>query len=204
VDAPDSAGSARADAMRPAGVHDLRAAPTPLVLQYGPSDVLVVAGLPGAGKTTLMSRCVQAPVIDSRHTRLRYQARIPRWLPYRLVRPVVRIAHCRRLFAALRAGGPLVVHDFGAVPLVRSCVARYARRQGRDAHLLIVDVDPDTAWAAQIARGRSVPPARFARHRGNAQRMLRQLSAGSPPPAWKSATILSRSAARSLDRIVFA
>ncbi|MDI2124572.1 AAA family ATPase [Yinghuangia seranimata] len=191
--------------LRPVGVCDLRGGPSPAVLEYGPSAVLVVAGLPGSGKSTLIARCVRVPVVDSQHTRKRYQTRLPRWVPYRLVRPVVRIAHLRRLNAALRAEGPLVFHDFGAVPLVRRWVARSARRRGRDVHLLFLDVPADTALAGQRERGRAVPAQRFARHRVNARRLLGRLDAdGAAPRGWASVTLLSRPSAERLQSVDFA
>ncbi|MGA4539636.1 ATP-binding protein [Uniformispora flossi] len=174
------------------------------VLRYGARDVLVVAGLPGAGKSTLMARCAVAPLVDSRHTRLHYQARLPRWIPYRLFRPVVRVAHLRRMRAGLRGDGPLAVQDFGAVPLVRAWVGWEARRQGRNAHVLFLDVDAATAWQSQVARGRCVPPRRFARHRTLAARVLRRLAAsGKPPRGWTSVVVLDRPAADRVRRIAF-
>ncbi|NUP34979.1 MAG: ATP-binding protein [Streptomycetaceae bacterium] len=172
------------------------------VLRYGPRDVLVVAGLPGAGKSTLMARCAVAPLVDSRHTRLYYQERLPRWIPYRLFRPVVRVAHLRRMRAGLRGDGPLAVQDFGAVPLVRAWVGWEARRQGRNAHVLFLDVDAATAWQSQVARGRCVPPRRFARHRTLAARVLGRLAAsGKPPRGWTSVVVLDRPAADRVRRI---
>ncbi|NUU20173.1 MAG: hypothetical protein HOV68_01465, partial [Streptomycetaceae bacterium] len=152
---PDTAGTRLTGAaLRPDGVHDLRTGAAPSVLRYGAADILVVAGLPGAGKSTLMARCVDAAVIDSQHVREWYAGRLPARLPYPAFRPFVRVTHYARLGAALCGGGPLAVHDCGTMPFVRSSIARLAAYQGRDVHLLFLDVDTATARAGQHARGR--------------------------------------------------
>ncbi|MGA4545753.1 AAA family ATPase [Uniformispora flossi] len=196
---------ALAPALRPGGLHDLRRGPRPDALHYGPADLLVVSGLPGAGKSTLMARCAaHARLIDSQHVRESYQARLPESVPYRLFRPFVRLTHYWRLGAALRRGGPVVVHDCGTVPFVRGWLTRAAHRQGRAVHLLILDVDPATARAGQQARGRAVSAREFARHRAVAARALDGLSASDAPPAgWRSAVVIDRPAAGALREIRF-
>lgn len=203
--APRPEQPALAPALRPGGLHDLRRGPRPDALYYGPADLLVVSGLPGAGKSTLMARCAaHALLIDSQHVRESYQARLPESVPYRLFRPFVRLTHYWRLGAALRRGGPVVVHDCGTVPFVRGWLTRAAHRQGRAVHLLILDVDPATARAGQQARGRAVSAREFARHRAVAARALDGLSASDAPPAgWRSAVVIDRPAAGALREIRF-
>lgn len=196
--------AARGSSLRPVGLHDLRAGRAPAVLRYGPSDLLVVTGLPGAGKSTLMARCAQAPLVDSEHVRDAYEARLPAWLPYPVFRPLVRATHYLRLVGAMRAGGPLVVHDCGTVPAVRSWLARAARRQGRGLHLLFIDADPYDARAGQLARGRALPVRQFDRHRVVAQRTRALLADASvPPPGWSSAVLVSRAGAWDVAVITF-
>ncbi|HSA52997.1 MAG TPA: AAA family ATPase [Yinghuangia sp.] len=196
--------AARGASLRPAKVHDLRAAEMPEVLRYGACDLLVVSGLPGAGKSTLMSRSARVPLIDSQHVRAKFQARLPSWMPYPVFRPCVRAAHYVRLFRAVRAGGPLVVQDCGTVPGVRSWIARTARRQGRGVHLLFIDADPLDARAGQFARGRALSPRQFDRHRVIARRAREFLSqASAPPRGWSSVVLLSRAGAREIVEIAF-
>src|SRR5689334_16795721 len=81
---------------RPAPVvRDLRArgGRTPHALLFAPDDVVAVTGLPGSGKSTLMHRAVRGVRIDSQDTRDRWDARLARYLPYGLYRPLVRLAH---------------------------------------------------------------------------------------------------------------
>ncbi len=210
----DVAAEPAAGALRPRGLQDLRqgrsdrdrpAPPRrPSALHYPEGDLLVVSGLPGSGKSTLMRRCVRAPIVDSQLVREEYAARLPSWLPYAVYRPVVRFAHYRRLRRAVLAGGPLTVHDCGAVPYVRRWLARAAERQGRRVHLILLDASAEEARDGQRARGQAVSAYAFARHRDAAWRLRRRLAGtGRPPTGCASAVVLDRAGARALREIVF-
>ncbi len=189
--------------LRPYGRHDLTDRPAPAVLAYPAGDVLVVSGLPGSGKSTLMARCARARVIDSQHTRARFAAALP-GVPYALYRPLVRIAHYLRLRDALRTGGPLVVHDCGALPWVRRAIARTARRQGRGMHLLLLDATPAQAADGQRRRGRRVSRYAFARHRRAGAALRALVAADVPlPRGVASAVLLPRASAARLAVIAF-
>ncbi|MFE1316027.1 AAA family ATPase [Kitasatospora phosalacinea] len=189
--------------LRPHARHDLTDRPAPARLAYPADDVLVVSGLPGSGKSTLMRRCARARVIDSQHTRAAFARALP-GVPYALYRPLVRLAHYLRLRAALRAGGPLVVHDCGTLPWVRRALARRTARQGRRLHLLLLDASPAQAADGQRRRGRRVSRYAFARHR-RAWAALRALATadGPLPPGLASAVLLPREAAARLTAIEF-
>ncbi|MDF3302428.1 AAA family ATPase [Streptomyces sp. K1PA1] len=186
-------------------VRDLRerSGRSPRALLFGPRDLVVVTGLPGSGKTTLMHRAVHGVRIDSQDTRDRWDARAPRLLPYALYRPVVRLAHYAGLRRALRRGGGMVVHDCGTQAWVRGWLARAARRRGGRLHLLLLDVAPGAALAGQRDRGRGVSRYAFLRHRRAAARLLRAVERGEPPRGCASATVLDREAADALGRIGF-
>ncbi|MFI9325631.1 AAA family ATPase [Kitasatospora aureofaciens] len=184
------------------GVHEL-SGPGPAALRYPAGDLLVVTGLPGSGKSTLMRRCVRAPLVDSQLVRREYAARLPGRLPYALYRPLVRLAHYRRLRRAVLDGGPLAVHDCGTLPFVRAWLTRAAERQGRRVHLLLLDADPAEAMAGQRRRGRRVSRYAFARHRRAAGRLRLLLGAGRAPAGCASAVVLDRRAARALREIDF-
>ncbi|MFF9584130.1 AAA family ATPase [Streptomyces achromogenes] len=191
---------------RPAPVvRDLRerAGRSPHALLFGPRDLVVVTGLPGSGKSTLMHRAVTGRRVDSQDTRDRWQARVPGFLPYALYRPLVRLAHYAGLRRALRTGEGLVVHDCGTQPWVRAWLARAARRRGGTLHLLLLDVSPEAARRGQRERGRGVSRYAFRRHRRATARLLRAVEKGELPAGCGAAVLLDRDAADVLARVGF-
>ncbi|MEV5968949.1 AAA family ATPase [Streptomyces sp. NPDC051921] len=176
---------------------------SPRVLSFAAGDVVVVSGLPGAGKSTLMSRAAEGRAVDSQDTRERWEARLPRFVPYAAYRPLARLAHYAGLRRALRSGAGVVVHDCGTQSWVRGWLAREARRRGVALHLILLDVDPETARAGQRERGRGVSGYAFARHRRAVARLVRTAEAGALPPGCASVTLLDRDAADTLRSIGF-
>ncbi|MFH9090214.1 AAA family ATPase [Streptomyces sp. NPDC017673] len=195
----------RADHPAPV-VRDLRdrAGRSPHALLFGPRDLVVITGLPGSGKSTLMHRAVTGHRVDSQDTRDRWDARVPRSVPYALYRPLVRLAHYAALRRALRTGEGVVVHDCGTQPWVRAWLAREARRRGATLHLLLLDVSPETARAGQRERGRGVSRYAFRRHRRTTDRLLRAVEKGELPAGCGAAVLLDREAADVLGRVGFA
>ncbi|MFF7266656.1 AAA family ATPase [Streptomyces sp. NPDC101112] len=186
-------------------VRDLRerSGRSPRVLSFAPVDLVVVTGLPGSGKSTLMRRTVPGQRIDSQDTRDRFDARLARVLPYAVYRPFVRLAHYAGLRRALRSGEGVVVHDCGTQAWVRRWLAREAVRRGGTLHLLLLDVTPGEARDGQRERGRGVSRYAFARHRGAMTRLLRSVEEGRLPEGCGSAVLIDRAAADALNRIGF-
>ncbi|MFF7973712.1 AAA family ATPase [Streptomyces sp. NPDC007905] len=194
-------------AARPAPlVRDLRdrAGHSPHALLFGPRDLVVITGLPGSGKSTLMRRAVPGHRVDSQDTRDRWDARVPRFLPYALYRPLVRLAHYAGLRRTLGTGEGVVVHDCGTQAWVRAWLAREARRRGGTLHLLLLDVPPETAREGQRERGRGVSRYAFRRHRRTTTRLLRAVERGELPAGCGSVVLLDRDAADVLHRVAFA
>ncbi|MFJ7343726.1 AAA family ATPase [Streptomyces sp. NPDC101110] len=198
--------AAAAPAPAPAPVvRDLRdrAGRGPRALLFGPRDLVVVTGLPGSGKSTLMRRTVPGRRVDSQDTRDRWARRMPRAVPYALYRPFVRLAHYAGLRRALRTGEGIVVHDCGTQAWVRRWLAREARRRGGTLHLLLLDVTPEQALAGQRDRGRGVSRYAFLRHRAASTRLLRAVERGDLPAGCGSAVLADRDAVDGLRRIGF-
>ncbi|MEU6313378.1 AAA family ATPase [Streptomyces sp. NPDC047014] len=187
-------------------VRDLRGAAGhgPRRLGFAAGDIVVVSGLPGGGKSTLIERAApEGGAVDSQNTRERWERRMPGALPYAVYRPLVRVAHYWGLWRILRSGASVVVHDCGTQSWVRGLLAAAARRRGRALHLLLLDSSPEEALSGQAARGRRVSAYAFARHRHAVGRLLRGAEAGVPPRGCASVVLLDRGSAASVDRIAF-
>ncbi|MGW1027489.1 AAA family ATPase [Streptomyces sp. NPDC002577] len=175
----------------------------PRRLSFAAGDIVVVSGLPGSGKSTLMRRAVAGARVDSQDTRDRWDRRAPRLFPYAVYRPFVRLAHYAGLRRALRSGESVVVHDCGTQAWVRRWLGRAARRRGSTLHLLVLDVTPGTALAGQRERGRGVSRYAFARHRRAVAQLIRSVERGELPVGCSSAVLLDRPGADVLRAVDF-
>lgn len=188
ADSPGCISTAGADtpSLRPLGLVDLRApaeVPAALSLSYPAGAVVVVSGLAGSGKSTLLRRWSEsAPVVDPRDVHVACEAVMPARLPYAVYRPWARLEHFRWLRSAVREGGPFLVHDCGSRAWMRRWLARTAGRQGRELHLVLLDVGAAEALAGQRARGRWARERVFTRHRRGLDRLLHALSAEAADP----------------------
>jgi predicted kinase len=136
-------------------------------LLFAPGAAVIVGGIPGAGKTTFLARTVcagDARVLDSAQVRRGLRARLGRAVPYELYRPLVHVVHLLRVWRALAAPGPVVVHDCATRGALRRLMVRRAARAGRPVCLLLLDVEPAVARGGQHARGRRVRARAMRRH----------------------------------------
>jgi hypothetical protein len=188
-------------------------------LCYPAESVLVVGGVPGAGKTTLLRHVFamtgeeSTPVVTAEGVRVLDSEQARNWwrrylgcMPYRWWRPLVHTTHYRRFLCTLRSGdAPIVVHECATRPWTRRLIIAAARRSRRQAHLLLLDVNPDVAIAGQTARGRWVRLSSFAAHRRNWRRLLQTISEPTDPIHRQTAsiTLIDRATATHLRTIRF-
>lgn len=184
------------------------------MLGFPARALVLVAGLPGAGKSTLLARLYGLRgdethpvvsggvcVIDSRQARNWWARRL--WaLPPRAQIPFVYTTHVWRIARALTAGRAVVAHTRGTWPHLLHGLAWLARRRGASLHLVLLDVPPEVARAGQVARGRMLTPAVFARHCRRWRRLVARARRGTLPPA-RTVTVLDRPSADRLTAFRF-
>lgn len=185
----------------PAHAHRVAAPRSPTVpvrLAVPGRILLLVAGMPGAGKSTLVAGLSATPgviVLDSDVQRGVLRRALPD-VPYRYYRPLVHLLHRLAVLRAAASAVPtVVVHLPATRGATRAVVALLATFTGRIAHLLWLHVEPADALRSQSERGRIVPAASFAAHAERAVSTTALLLAGAPPKGWRSVTVLDRAGA---------
>lgn len=127
--------------------------------------LVVVAGLPGIGKTTLLRRLAGRPRVRALDAEQVAGRLAGTRLPYRVLRPVVHTAHLLRVLAALTSPVPCVLTTD---PLTsrrrRALLSLGARLAGRRLHVVLLDGTSEQARHGQRRRGRVVGAQRMARH----------------------------------------
>lgn len=162
--------------------------------------LVVVAGVPGAGKTTLIDRAVdrtRVRVVDTEDQRRAGHRRRPK--------PVRALIHYLRIVRAIIGGSPAVIHSRGTRTATRRLLTTLARLRGRPAHLVLVVADPAEAVAGQHARGRTIDRDEM---RGHVRRFARLAARSADDIAhaegWATVSIIDRADAAAIDAVHFA
>jgi Viral (Superfamily 1) RNA helicase len=162
-------------------------------LSFSADSVVVVAGVPGAGKTTLIRRAVDpaaARIVDTAD--LRGGRRPPALLLY----PV----HYARIVVAIMGRRPAVIHSRGTHAALRRAIAVLAVLRGRPAHLVLIDAAREEAEAGQRARGRRVAEGEMERQVSRWRRLMR---GGVRGEGWESVVVLDRAQAARTEAMEF-
>ncbi|MET9025425.1 hypothetical protein ABZW96_07340 [Nocardia sp. NPDC004168] len=212
---PGHAPEPRPPILVPDALHDLRGRAV-AEIRYPAAAALIVAGVPGAGKSTALRKffgadaAATAPshspagvlVLDSMQARNRWRPRLW-WLPYLLWRPVVHVAHFVAVRAALReVDGPVVIHDCATFRWARVLIARWAA--GRELHLLLLDVPAPVARAGQHSRGRRINHVAFRLHVRGWRRLMSVVATEPAARGSRSVVIVDRAAVDRLGCVTFA
>ncbi|GAA1694131.1 AAA family ATPase [Fodinicola feengrottensis] len=205
--------------LRPYGQTDLRGSVAVPGLRYPAGAVVVIAGIPGAGKSTMMHALFGTTgaepgpaittggvrVVDSEQARNWWRQLLGTRLPYWLYRPLVHLTALLWARSALRGDGTVVVHDCGTRRWWRALIARWSYRRPAGVHYVLLDVPVDVALDGQQARNRRVRRRAFGRHL-RAWREMVPASGELTDPDLAHATsclVLDRAAASAIDRITF-
>jgi AAA domain len=167
------------------------------------SVVVLITGIPGAGKSTLIARAASSSpwtVLDPDRFRRRLPPalrRLPGPYPLYVLAVVVAIAGRTHLVVECRAGNRWL----------RRLVAACARARGRDAVLVLLDASSGEAMAGQAGRGRRIEPTVVMHQQTTGwSRLLEAARSGAlAGEGWTRAVILDRAQAadvQDLDELV--
>jgi hypothetical protein len=171
---------------------------------------VLLGGVPGAGKTTLIDRLgAERPdvrTVDPERLRDTFARLLPAWVRYRWYRPLVHTLNAVRTLVLIlrgpaRSGWSMVVHDPATRPRRRRLVGRLARWRGWVPVLVVIDVSRAEALDGQQRRGRVVASASFGNHWRRWQQQRATLTAVSRQHAgagpWSRVLVVDRDTAPS-------
>lgn len=134
--------------------------------------MIVVGGVPGAGKSTAILRYLGVPgvrVLDPDRVRRTLRGRA-----------AVHAVHQALVWGTVLLGprrvGTLLIQDTATRPRRREALLRFATLRGWSVHLLLVDVSRADALAGQADRGRRSPTGAFERHWSRWERLRGDIS----------------------------
>jgi len=160
--------------------------------------VVVVAGLPGAGKSTLIARAVDPAVwlvLDTDFLR----RRLPRPLRWT---PVLYAIHYAAIAWAILRRRQVVVHTRGTRRRARRAIATLARLAGAEMVLLLLDAPRAAAEAGQHKRGRVLSRSTMDRETADWATVLADARSGAlAGEGWRRIVVLDRPEAARVHRL---
>lgn len=177
-----------------------REACPPPELRVGRRSLVVLAGMPGAGKSTVLARLrapAPWPVLDSDQVRSRLCRGPLGRVAYRRYRPLVHVVHRTRiLWCCATSSAPVVAHEPATRGSTRALLALFGAATRRERVLVWLHAEPHEALAGQRARGRMIRERSFRGHVRRGLRVHRRLLEGRLPRGWHRVRLLSRVQAR--------
>jgi predicted kinase len=180
-------------------------------LVYPEGSLVVIGGLPGAGKSTLTRRVrAGAVVVNPEEVASRLSGRQGHQV--RAASPQVSAAMRKEITRALRQGKNVIVDAPALYPHLRAEYAVLAALEGRPAHMVLVNATPRQAQEGQASRGeRIMRPSvmrRYARLRAQLNSTLRHrpedlVDRRGLSSRYRSVTVLTRPASAKIGQITF-